>query len=129
MATKTALIIDDEPDITTYHGTLLADHGWSVLTANSANDGLALARDHRPSIVLLDVMMPERGGLSTLVALRKDERTKDIPVVLVTGIQDTLNADFSAFLDRFKHYNPDGYAQKPVEPAALLEMLDGLVSD
>lgn len=128
MAAKTALIIDDEPDITTYHGTLLADHGWSVLTANSANDGLAVARDHRPSIVLLDVMMPERGGLSTLVALRKDERTKDIPVVLVTGIQATLNADFSAFLDRFNHYNPNGYVQKPVEPAALLEMLDGLIS-
>lgn len=128
MAVKTALIIDDEPDITTYHGTLLADHGWSVLTANSADEGLVLARDHHPNVVLLDVMMPERGGLSTLVALRKDTRTGDIPVVLVTGIQDTLNADFSAFLDRFKHYNPDGYVQKPVEPAKLLELLDGLVA-
>ncbi len=126
MAGKIALIIDDEPDVTTYHGTLLADAGWDVRTANSGDEGLELAKQERPDVVLLDVMMPERGGLSTLIGFRKDPQLGSVPVVLVTGIQETLTADFSNFLDRFKHYNPNGYVEKPIDPEKLLEMLDEL---
>ncbi len=124
MAGKFALIIDDEPDITTYHGTLLSDNGWQVQTANSGDDGLELARKQKPDVVLLDVMMPERGGLSTLIGFRKDPALKTVPVVLVTGIQESLTQDFGAFLDRFKNYNPDGYVEKPIDPDKLLALLD-----
>jgi twitching motility two-component system response regulator PilH len=124
MAGKTALIIDDEPDVTTYHATLLADHGWNVLTANSGDEGLALARQEKPDVVLLDVMMPERGGLSTLIGFRKDPELKAVPVILVTGIQDALTSDFETFLERFKHYNPDGYVGKPIDPDQLISMLE-----
>jgi CheY-like chemotaxis protein len=128
MAGKIALIIDDEPDITTYHGTLLSDNGWDVRTANSGDEGLELARSEKPDIVLLDVMMPERGGLSTLIGFRKDPELESVPVVLVTGIQDSLTADFEKFLDRFKSYNPDGYVAKPIEPESLLKLLDELTA-
>jgi CheY-like chemotaxis protein len=124
MAEKTAVIIDDEPDITTYFETLLTDNGWSVRVANDPNAGIALAQAEPPMVILLDVMMPERGGLSTLIALRKDERTAKVPVVLVTGIQETLKADFGDFLDRFKKYHPDAYVQKPIEEADLLQTLE-----
>jgi CheY-like chemotaxis protein len=123
MAEKTAVIIDDEPDVTTYLSTLLSDNGWVVRSANDPNEGIAMAQQAPPDVVLLDVMMPERGGLSTLIALRKDERTANVPVVLVTGIQDTLKADFSDFLDRFKKYHPDAYLQKPIDEPKLLETL------
>ncbi|HSO24346.1 MAG TPA: response regulator [Chondromyces sp.] len=126
MAAKTAVIIDDEPDITTYLSTFLGDNGWSVRSANDPNEGIALAQAAPPDVVLLDVMMPERGGLSTLVALRKDERTAAVPVVLVTGIQDTLKSDFGDFLERFKKYHPDAYLQKPIDEAKLLETLASL---
>jgi CheY-like chemotaxis protein len=121
MAEKTAVIIDDEPDITTYFATLLTDNGWTVRTANDPNQGIALAQEEPPAVVLLDVMMPERGGLSTLIALRKDARTEKTPVILITGIQETLKADFGEFLDRFKKYHPDAYLQKPIDEAKLLE--------
>lgn len=124
MAGKIALIIDDEPDITTYHATLLSDNGWEVRTANSGDEGLELAKAEKPDVVLLDVMMPERGGLSTLIGFRKNDDLKAVPVVLVTGIQETLTADFEKFLDRFKHYNPDGYVEKPIDPDSLLKLLD-----
>jgi len=126
MATKSALVIDDEPDVTTYHGTLLQDHGWTVRTANSGDAGLELARQEPPDVVLLDVMMPDRGGLSTLIAFRKDPQLKEVPVVLVSGIQETLTADFQAFLDRFKNYNPDGFIEKPADVDKLLALLDEL---
>ena len=128
MAPRTAVIIDDEPDITTYLETLLTDNGWSVRAANDPNRGIALAQEAPPDVILLDVMMPERGGLSTLIALRKDPRTKDVPVVLVTGIQDTLTADFEAFLNRFKKYHPDAYLQKPIKPQELLDMIESVMN-
>jgi len=123
MARLRALVIDDELDQTTYLSTLLQDQGWEVRSANSADDGLALARETTPDVVLLDVMMPDRGGLSTLVALRKDPGTKDVPVVLVTGIQDTLTHNFKGFLDRFRRHHPDAYIEKPVDPDTLLKTL------
>lgn len=124
MPERTALIIDDEPDVTTYHATLLEDNGWQVTTSNSAERGLEMAFADPPSVILLDVMMPERGGLSTLVALRKDERTRSIPVVLVTGVQATVTSDFEAFLQRIKNYHPDAYIEKPIDPDVLLRTLD-----
>jgi len=124
MAQLRVLLIDDEPDQTTYLSTLLADQGWQARVANSAAAGLALAREEVPDVVLLDVMMPERGGLSTLVALRKDPKTAAVPVVLLTGIQAGLTHDFGAFLDRFKKHHPDGYLEKPVDPEKLLKTLE-----
>jgi two-component system, OmpR family, alkaline phosphatase synthesis response regulator PhoP len=127
MSPRSALVIDDEPDITTYIGMVLSDNGWTVRTANSAADGLEFARQQAPDVILLDVMMPEKGGLSTLVALRKDPNLKSVPVVLVTGIQDTLTQDFEAYLGRIKNYHPDAYMEKPVEPERLLALLDQVV--
>jgi len=124
MGERSALIIDDEPDIRTYLAAVLTDNGWKTRTAASADVGLAMSREQPPDVVLLDVMMPERGGLSTLIALRKDPVLGRIPVVLVTGIQDSLTADFGAFLDRFKHHHPDAYLEKPVQPEELLRVLD-----
>lgn len=128
MAQRVAVIIDDEPDITTYLATLLADHGWEARTANSVKDGLALLAKGRPDAVLLDLMMPERGGLNALVEIRKTASLKDVPVVVVSGIQDKLNADYHAYLERFKHYRPEAFLDKPVDPALLLKTLDGLVT-
>jgi CheY-like chemotaxis protein len=121
------LIIDDEPDTTTYLSTVCADQGWIAATANSANDGLGLAKRDVPDVILLDVMMPERGGLSTLIALRKEPATSKVPVVLVTGIQEKLPGDFGGFLDRFKHYHPDAYLEKPIDPKVLIETVTRLL--
>ena len=127
MSKLSALVIDDEPDQTIYLSTVLQDHGWETSTAHSAEEGLAMAQAEVPDVVLLDVMMPERGGLSTLVALRKDPKTSSVPVVLVTGIQGELTHDFGNFLARFKKYHPDAYVEKPVDPERLLEILARLV--
>ncbi len=69
MDTRLAIIIDDEPDVATYLAIVLRDNGWEALTANSADEGLRLAEERVPDVVFLDIMMPERGGMSTLVAL------------------------------------------------------------
>ena len=126
MSSRSALIIDDEPDTTTYLATLLTDNGWTARTANSVEDGLALAREQVPDVVLLDLMMPERGGLSALVELRKTPNLSSVPIVIVSGIQETLTSDFRTFLKRFKYRKPDAFLDKPVVPEELLQTLDQL---
>jgi len=128
MGARVAVVIDDEADIRTFLSTVLADAGWTVHTAGSADQGLDLVRSERPSAVLLDLMMPERGGLNVLVGIRKDPELKGTPVVVVSGIQDTLTSDYHAYLERFKHYRPDAYLDKPVEPSTLLAKLDELTA-
>jgi CheY-like chemotaxis protein len=122
------LIIDDEPDTATYLGTLLSDNGWDVRTANDVNTGLALAREETPDVVLLDLMMPDRGGLSALVELRKDPKLGPVPIVIVSGIQEELNADFRNFLARFKYRKADAFLDKPVVPEELLKKVDELTA-
>ncbi|MFH1176093.1 MAG: response regulator [Acidobacteriota bacterium] len=128
MTAKSAVIIDDEPDITTYLATVLQDHGWQARTANSVDEGLALLAAETPNAVLLDLMMPERGGLNALVAIRKDPRLQGVPVVIVSGIQEKLTADYHAYIDRFKHYRPDAFLDKPVDPAGLIKLLEELTA-
>ena len=128
MNKRSALIIDDEPDMTEYLGTVLTDNGWEIRTANSADAGVALAREQRPDAVLLDMMMPDRGGLSVIVELRKDPELSSVPIVIVSGIQEALNADFRKFLDRFKHRQPDAFLDKPIKPEELIATLDRVTS-
>jgi DNA-binding response OmpR family regulator len=125
-----ALIIDDEPDVATYLATVLTDNGWKTFIAHGADAGLDLARSQEPKLILLDVMMPERGGMSTLVALRKEKGLEGVPIILVTAIQSHLRkADFKAFLDRAYAYGPDGYLEKPVKPEVLMEMVNRVTAE
>jgi twitching motility two-component system response regulator PilH len=133
MKNRNVVIIDDEPDVTNYLGTLLTDRGWSVRTANSADEGLAIARENPPDIVLLDLMMPERGGLSTLVAFRKDERLRSVRIVIVTGIDQEVHGiygkdeHYDAYLGRLRRFHADAYLEKPVDPEELLATLEGVM--
>ena len=75
-------------------------------------------------------MMPERGGLSTLVALRKDSRLQSVRIVIVTGIDQEVHniygkgEHYDATLRRLKRYHADAYLEKPVDPDVLLSTLD-----
>ncbi len=125
MARRIAVVVDDEPDEATYLATVLRDHGWRVEVAHDAAAGLEAIRKLRPGVVLLDVMMPDRGGLSALAEIRRDPGLAGTRVVLVTGIQEGLTADFGGFLERFRRLGPDGYLEKPVAPEELLEAVEG----
>jgi CheY-like chemotaxis protein len=83
---KRILLVDDEADIREVAKlSLEAVGGYDVVTASSGREGMAIAAAGRPDAILLDVMMPDLDGPSTVRLLRQDERTRDIPVVLVTA--------------------------------------------
>jgi len=86
MAHKRALIIDDEDDLREVARICLELVGdWEVSTCGSGSEGLLLAMNQQPDVILLDVMMPDMDGLATFKALQGEETTRSIPVILLTG--------------------------------------------
>ncbi|WP_262347497.1 response regulator [Nocardioides dongxiaopingii] len=82
----TVLIVDDDDSIREItQVTLEVVAGWTVIPASGGEAAILLAQTHRPDLVLLDLMMPIIDGRATFAALQSDERTADIPVVLLTA--------------------------------------------
>jgi adenylate cyclase len=92
----------------------LAAHGYEIITAADGEEGLAMARALRPDLILLDIMMPKRDGLSVLKELKRDESLGFIPVILLTAKAD--RTDIVAGLDA----GGDDYLTKPFDQAALV---------
>jgi threonine synthase len=79
-------IVDDNPDaVRLIRRILQAKGAYQIYEAHTGRDGLALIRERRPDLVVLDLMMPEMDGFAVLDALRADEATQDIPVIVVTA--------------------------------------------
>ncbi|WP_246060713.1 response regulator [Nocardioides dongxiaopingii] len=82
----TVLIVDDDDSIREItQVTLEVVAGWTVIPASGGEAAILLAQTYRPDLVLLDLMMPIIDGRATFAALQSDERTADIPVVLLTA--------------------------------------------
>ncbi len=83
---STILMIEDDPDLRQLTGLRLEREGYRVLTAAEGTEGLSLAQSKQPDVILLDIMMPAMDGREVLRRLKADPRTRDIPVVLLTII-------------------------------------------
>lgn len=91
------LIIDDDANITSsIKRNLELNHAFDVLVAASGREGLALARDKSPDVILLDVMMPGMGGGEVAEALHEHARTSAIPIVFFTGLLNKAEAKAKA---------------------------------
>jgi CheY-like chemotaxis protein len=84
----TVLVVDDEPSVRDLMQRFLRKEGFRVVTAARGEEGLRLARALRPDVITLDVMMPGMDGWAVLSALKADAETTDIPVIMVTIVDD-----------------------------------------
>lgn len=117
----TVLVVDDDPVIQKLLQVNFEMEGWTVLMADDGEAGLAMARSARPDAVLLDVMMPRLNGLAVAAALKGDEATRGIPVVLLSAkAQATDVGDGMAT-------GADDYITKPFDPLDLLERVIALI--
>lgn len=108
------LVVDDEPDIValvTYH---LAKAGYRISTASNGADALRMARQDRPALIVLDLMLPGMSGMEALQQLRADESGQDIAVLLLTARREEP--------DRIKGLSSgaDDYLTKPFSPQELV---------
>lgn len=86
------LVVDDQDDARKPLMKLLKLEGYAVTGACNALEALAVTRRGHPDLVLLDVMLPPMDGLTFLMLMREDPRTRDVPVVLLTGLSDEHTA-------------------------------------
>jgi CheY-like chemotaxis protein len=81
-------VVDDDPSVRQLISRHLEQEGWKTIQASNATDALQLARESRPILITLDVMMPDASGWYVLEKLREDSRTAGIPVLVVTIVED-----------------------------------------
>ncbi len=83
---KTILLVEDSKFLRMATERALITAGYEVISAGDGERALVLAREHAPSLVLLDVMLPKMSGLDVVKALKKDPTTASIPVMMLTGL-------------------------------------------
>lgn len=83
---KKIMIVDDERDIVEFCGRVLSKEGFEVLTATNGKDCLIFAEKEHPDLILLDINMPEMDGGDIANILSLNQKTKDIPIVFLSGM-------------------------------------------
>ncbi len=119
--TQRILVVDDEPDITALVAYHLAKAGFRVSTAASGAEALEAAREERPDIVILDVMLPGVSGYDVLADLRRREETREVGVILLTARREEV--------DRIRglQLGADDYLTKPFSPQELTLRVNALL--
>jgi len=123
---KRILVVDDELDMRIYVSTLLETNGYKPLSAVDGKEGLEVARKNRPSLIILDVMMPKESGIGLYRDLKIDQELKDIPVIMLSALSKKTFFHSQRVLNEYKGENipdPEGYIEKPPESEELLEAI------
>lgn len=121
---STILLVDDEPDVLVYLTVLLEDHGYDILTASDGQEALDIVMQVKPDLISLDLSMPHHTGLTTYAALRENEKTRNIPVIILTGV----GTDFRKMLESQPDLAaPDGFFEKPIDREQYITAIEKLV--
>ena len=113
MAGELILIVEDNDINLRLARDVLQYHGFRTLEAMTAAEGITLATENRPDLILMDIQLPDMDGVSALQHLRAEPETKSIPVVALTAF--VLQAD----RDRLSAAGFDGYVAKPIDVRAF----------
>ncbi len=119
------LIVDDERDIVDYLSVVLEDEGFVAKGLTETEGALERIKKEGPDLVLLDVMMPGHTGLSLYRAMREDEATRAIPVLIISGYarqEDFAKMELSE-LETGSLPPPEGYLEIPIAGPVLLASL------
>jgi len=111
----TLLIVEDNDLNLKLARTILGGAGYTLLEATNAEDGLALARAHRPPVVLMDIHLPGMDGMAAMAILRADEATRGAKVLAITA--SAMRGD----RERILAAGFDGYVSKPFRVQELLD--------
>lgn len=116
------LIVDDDIDSLKLIGLMLQRHGYEVVAANAGTQALNKASSEHPSLIILDVMMPDMDGYEVCRRLRANPDTKDIPIIMFTAktLVDDKVAGFEA--------GADDYLTKPTHPAELASRVKSMLA-
>jgi CheY-like chemotaxis protein len=146
---KKVLVVDDDDNTRKFLTVALRENGYEPLTASDGEEGFQMVETSAPDLILLDVMMPKRTGFVLFKQLRRHEKYKEIPVIMLTAVANVLEEDTSeASDDTFERpydslreslkkaivkmrdeglVKPEKFLDKPIDPELLIESVKGLI--
>lgn len=121
MSKENILIVEDDPQTVKLIKFILEKEDYSAISAKDGEEGLQMAREKKPDLIVLDLMLPGMDGYRVCEILKANPKTKEIPILVLTAL-DT-GADFEKALEK----KADWYITKPFEPEHLLKRVNYLI--
>jgi len=123
MPEKRILIIDDDKVLVQLLGRRIAAAGYEVMTAFDGVQGLRLAFQEKPSLIILDILFPAGGGIETLKKLSSSTKTWNIPIIINTGHDDPQLKQTAS------EYNIVDFMLKPVDPEKIIQKIKEVLGE
>jgi two-component system, OmpR family, response regulator VicR len=117
------LCIEDEAEMIDLIRIILGRKGFEVTGASGGEEGLKKISEHKPDLVLLDLMMPDMDGWEVYQQMKADEKTKDIPVIVVTAKAQSIDKVLGLHIAKV-----DDYIAKPFSPEDLLASVERVLA-
>ena len=145
---KQILVIDDDENIRRFISLLLTENGYDAATACDGAEGLQMVTQAKPDLIVLDVMMPKKTGLTLFKQLKRDDQYKDVPILMLTGVTGVIEEMETHKDETFEHpfdnlrealkksirelrdeglVKPEMFVDKPVDPDSFVERVRQLI--
>ena len=118
---KTVLLVEDNEDNRTVYRTILEHFGYHVVEARNGEDGIRMARETKPALILMDISIPVIDGWEATKILKADAETSDIPIIALTA--HALATDRA----KAEEVGCDGYLAKPCEPRRVVAEVERFI--
>lgn len=116
---KRLAYIEDEAEMIDLVRLILGRRGYTVLGANGGREGLNLVREQLPDLVLLDLMMPDMDGWDVYHQIKSEERTREIPVIVITAKAQDIDKILGLHIAKV-----EDYISKPFSPQELIDRIE-----
>ena len=126
MSKKYILVVDDDPDLVETVAMMLESKGCEVGQAYDGIEGEESIKARRPDLIILDIMMPRKDGYVLCNELKQNEKTRDIPVVLLTAVGDAVPSTRYSHADGMAT-EADEYIPKPIDTEGLWQVVSNLL--
>jgi len=120
------LLVDDDEDFVEATRLVLESKPYEVVVAYDGDEGLAKARQERPDLIILDIIMPVKDGFNAAEQLKKDPELRDIPVLMLTSFSQKVG-ETSLSVSQGLTLDTEDYVDKPVSPEDLLKRVGKLL--
>jgi two-component system alkaline phosphatase synthesis response regulator PhoP len=145
---KQVLVVDDDRNAVKYLSAVLNEHGYEPVPAYDGNEGLHKVEQANPELIVLDVMMPKKSGFVLFKQLKRDERYKDIPILMLTGVSGMIEEleshrdeasekPFDSLREALKRtirslreeglVKPEMFVDKPIDPDSFITKVQELI--
>lgn len=119
---RKVLVVDDDPSVL-YAVKRVLGNNYSVIEANNGEEAVNLTQRHKPDIILMDMMMPKKDGITACAEIKANKATNAIPIIMLTGVGYQLNKDLAASI------GASGYLTKPFKLQELLDTISDILQN